>query len=165
VPCMASACTRPATSTAIGVRYDPGHWFMIGEWAHTNTHSVFGVSTAWYVSGGYRLAMFTPYLGYAQVRTDRNSSPGLRLSEVPPNLAAYGAGLNAGLNAFLEMNPDERHLSLGLRWDFMRNLDLKIQFDHMRNGADSSGKLTDLQPGFQPGGEVNLSSVAIDFIF
>jgi hypothetical protein len=156
---------KAIVTEAIGARYDPGRWFAMGEWARINTHSIFAVNTAWYISGGYRLAMFTPYLGYAQVRTDKNSDPGLPLSDLPPNLSGYAAGLNAGLNGLLEQNPDETTVSVGLRWDFMKNLDLKLQFDHTRNGAKSAGKLTDLQPGFRPGGEVNLSTVTVDFVF
>jgi hypothetical protein len=156
---------KPVTTEAIGARYDPGRWFLIGEWAHANTHSIFGVNSAWYVSAGYRIGMLTPYLSYAQVRTNRNSDPGLPLSEIPPALLQSATGLNAGLNGVLELNPDENTSSVGLRWDFMKNLDLKLQFDHTHNGAKSAGKLSNLQPSFQPGGEDNLSSVAIDFIF
>lgn len=160
-----SVDNKAIDTEAIGVRYDPGRWFAMGEWAHINTHAIFGVNTAWYISGGYRLAMFTPYLGYAQVRTDRNSDPGLPLSGLPPNLSGYAAGLNAGLNSILEANPDEKTVSVGLRWDFLKNLDLKLQFDHMSNGANSAGKLSDLQPGFRPGGKVNLSTIVVDFVF
>jgi hypothetical protein len=156
---------KPVVTESIGARYDPGHWFMMGELGHINTHSVFSANTAWYVSSGYRLAMFTPYLGYAQVRTDRASNPGLPLSDLPPNLSGFAAGLNAALYSILEANSDDKTVSVGLRWDFMRNLDLKLQFDHTSNGTYSAGKLTDLQPGFRPGGEVNVSTVTVDFIF
>jgi hypothetical protein len=137
----------------------------MGEWARANANSIFAVGTAWYVSGGYRLGKFTPYLTYADVKSDINSAPGLTLAALPPNLAGFAAGLNAGLNAILETNPDQSTVSVGSRWDFMRNVDLKLQIDHSRHGPGSSGELTNLQPSFRPGGEVNLFTAMVDFVF
>ena len=156
---------KPFVTKAIGARYDPGRWFMMGEWAHSVTHSIFAVDTAWYVSAGYRLWKFTPYLSYADAKTNRNSDPGLNLAGLPPNLAGFAAGLNAGLNAILESNPDQNTVSVGSRWDFTRNLDLKLQYDHAQHGARSAGNLTNLQPGFRPGGTADLFSAAVDFVF
>jgi hypothetical protein len=53
----------------VGAMYDPGRWFALGEWGHDNFHSVLGSNTAWYVSGGYRLAKVTPYLTYSRYRS------------------------------------------------------------------------------------------------
>lgn len=149
----------------IGASYDPGHYFVIGEWARANTNSIFALGTAWYVSAGYRLGKFTPYVTYAEAKTDRDSDPGLTLAGLPPGRAGFAAGLNAGLNAILELNTDQNTVSLGSRWDFMKNVDLKLQMDHSRNGPGSSGGLTNLQPGFRPGGVFNLLSATVDFVF
>jgi hypothetical protein len=54
---------------------------------------------------------------------------------------------------------------MGVRWDFMKDVDCKLQVDHTRNGAGSPGILLDLQPGFRPGGTVNLISASLDFVF
>jgi hypothetical protein len=59
----------------------------------------------------------------------------------------------------------QRTLSVGARWDFIRNFCLKLQFDHTRLGANSHGALIDVQPGFRPGGTVNLFSATIDFMW
>jgi hypothetical protein len=149
----------------IGASYDPGQYFLMSEWARDSSNSTYGVGTAWYISGGYRLGKFTPYLTYAEVKTDRNSDPGLSLTGLPPNLAGFAAGLNAGLNAILETNPDQNTVSVGSRWDFVRNFDLKLQIDHSRHGPGSSGELSNLQPGFRPGGEDNLFTATLDFVF
>jgi hypothetical protein len=47
----------------------------------------------------------------------------------------------------------------------MKNVDLKLQYDHTGLGAGSPGTLINLQPGFQRGGTVNLFSAAIDFLW
>ena len=151
---------------SLGASYDPGNWFLIGEWAKRISHCFAGANTAWYVSGGYRFGKFTPYLTYAQVKADSNTSdPGLTVSALPPFLAGAAAGLNAGLNATLATTPVQKTISVGGRWDFMKNVDLKLQYDHIRIGAGSVGTLTNTQPGFQPGGKVNVFSVAVDFVF
>jgi len=150
----------------IGGLYNPGDWFLTGEWGTSQFHSVLGESTAWYVSGGYRLARFTPYLTYGALKANSNTSdPGLNVSALPPYLAAPAMGLNAGLNAILGSIAVQNTTSAGVRWDFMKSVDLKLQCDHTRLGAGSPGLLINLQPGFQRGGTVNLFSAAIDFIW
>jgi len=47
----------------------------------------------------------------------------------------------------------------------MKNLDLKVQLDHINLGAGSAGTLVNTQPGFQPGSTVYLFSTAVDFVF
>jgi hypothetical protein len=42
-------------------------------------------------------------------------------------------------------------MSIGARWDVIKNVDFKAQYDHMRIGAGSPGTLINLQPGFVPG--------------
>jgi len=150
---------------AIGASYDPGKWFLIGEWTRATTHSVLGQETGWYVSGGYRLGKFTPYLTYGQVTVDNLSDPGLNLSTLPPFLAGPAAGLNAALNSILSAKPARNTLSIGGRWELTRNAALKLQYDHTRIGAGSSGGLSNLQPGFQPSGKVNVLSATMDFVF
>jgi hypothetical protein len=150
----------------LGASYDPGNWFVMGEWGSTNIEAVIGKRSAWYASGGYRLGKFTPYLTYAQTKADSNTSdPGLNVSTLPANMAVAAASLNVGLNTLLGTIPVQKTISVGTRWDFMKNTDLKLQFDHIRIGAGSSGVLTDIQPGFQTGGTVNVFSTTIDFVF
>jgi hypothetical protein len=157
---------KPLEFIGIGAMYNPRDWFVTGEWGTSQFHSVLGESTAWYASGGYRLAKFTPYLTYGALKANSNvSDPGLTVSALPPYLTGAAMGLNAGLNAILGSIAIQRTTSAGLRWDFMKNVDLKLQYDHTGLGAGSPGTLINLQPGFQRGGTVNLFSAAIDFLW
>jgi hypothetical protein len=160
-----AADNKPVTTEVVGASYDPGRWFLISEWGHARLNSFLGESTGWYASSGYRAGQFTPYLTYAHESAASNSDPGLTLTGLPPAVAGFAAGLNAGLNAILQAIPAQHTVSLGARWDFAKNLDLKAQFDHTRIGADSDGTLINVQPGFRPGGTVNLFSATVDFIF
>jgi hypothetical protein len=157
---------KRAQQMAVGALYDSRQWFMTGEWGRRNLHSASIESTAWYISGGLRLAKFTPYLIYAEEKADGGtSSPGLSLPTLPPYLQGPASGLNAALNALLRRNPVQNTISVGSRWDLVKNADLKLQYDRIELGADSPGTLINLQPGFQPGGTVNLLSITIDFVW
>jgi hypothetical protein len=157
---------KPLQFIGIGAMYSPRDWVVTGEWGTSQLHSVLGESTAWYVSGGYRLAKITPYLTYGALKANSNTSdPGINVSTLPPSLAGPAAGLNSGLDAILGSIAVQRTTSVGLRWDLTKNVDLKLQSDHTRLGAGSPGTLINVQPAFRPGGTVNLFSIAIDFVW
>ncbi|UYG03209.1 porin [Halomonas sp. LR3S48] len=143
---------------SLGARYDPGNWFAMGEWTQTSSRTFLADSRGWYISGGYRLGAFTPYLTYAGQRIlSKTSTPGLS----QPGSEA----LDAMLNAMLQGQPQQRSVSVGVRWDFSSNMAVKAQFDHMNHEGGSRGYLVNSQPGFEPGGSVNLFSLALDFVF
>lgn len=153
-------------TVSVGASYDPGDWFLMGEWGTFDAHSVIVRSSGWYLSGGYRIGNFTPYLTYARIKADGNTSdPGLDVTTLPPFLVGPASGLNAALNGILGASPVQHSVSVGSRWDFMKNTALKMQYDHTSLGAGSPGLLLYLQPGFQPGGKFNLFSAAVDFVF
>jgi hypothetical protein len=117
------------------------------------------------VTGGYRIAAFTPYIGLAQrSRLGNTSDPGLDIAALPPALQGFAFGLNVGLDEFLNAN-DYDTVTLGTRWDFAESATLKLQLDHMRLDAGSSANLINLQSGYVPGGKVNVFSATIDFVF
>lgn len=157
---------KPFDFVGIGGIYDAGGWFVMGEWGTTESHSALGKRSAWYGSAGYRFGKITPYLTYAQARADSNTSdPGLNAAAFPPELAPTIAGLNAGLNAILRSIPVQKTSSIGGRWDFRKDAALKLQYEHIRLGTGSAGTLINTQPGFRPGGAVNVFSAAVDFVF
>ncbi len=157
---------RKADFVGVGFSYDPGAWFATAEWAHFDTHSIVGAKQAWYASAGYRFGKVTPYATYAHIQPDgATSDPGLPLAGLPPQLAAAGAQLNALLNAQLSVIPRQTTWSAGVRWDFLRNAAIKIQWDRVRRADGSIGTFANLQPGFVPGGTVNVISAAVDFVF
>lgn len=150
---------------AVGASYDPGAWFVMSEWGRVDSRTMLGKRTAWYASGGYRLGEFTPYVSYARAKAEPLSDPGLDVSALPPSLAEHATVLNAFLNSSLSANPVQNTVSVGGRWDFAKNAALKLQFDHTRLGAGSSGVLSNIQPGFQLGGRLDVFSATVDFVF
>jgi opacity protein-like surface antigen len=142
----------------LGASYDAGDWFLMGEWTQMESQSLFADNRGWYVTSGYRFGTITPYLTYAQQRTHNvSSNPGLS--------QPYSEELDAFLQSILSFQPRQESLSLGVRWDFTRSMALKAQYDHMNLDSGSPGFLVNTQPGFEPGGTVNLFSLALDFVF
>jgi hypothetical protein len=158
---------RHVTFVGVGGSYDPGNWFAMGEWARFDTRSVVGKKSAWYVSSGYRInKKVTPYITYARIKADSNTSdPGLPLGGLPAQLVPVAAFLNGTLNAQLNLLPVQDTISVGARWDFAKNAALKVQYDHVKLGADSRGTFGNFAPDFQPGSKVRLFSAAVDFVF
>jgi hypothetical protein len=128
---------QPLKIIEAGVSYDPGTWYASAEWARI--FAGYGDSKAINLNAGYRLNKLTPYLGYGKL--------------TPLGLSTMGVAA------------EQMTLTAGLRWDFMRNFDLKGQFDRVKADNGSFGQLKNVQPGLQPDGSTNLFTLAVDFIF
>ena len=77
-----------------------------------------------------------------------------------------GVGTVGGINRTLQvLNGSQKTATVGLRWDFMRNTALKLQWDHTNVDKGSYGRFTNYQSGFETGAKVDLFSVAVDFVF
>jgi hypothetical protein len=150
----------------IGVSYDPGNWLLMSEWAKTASDGLLESSTAWYLMGGYRFGKFTPYVTLGQVESGRDVEPGIGTTGLPQPLAAAAAALNGGLLAALgEFAPSQSSATVGVRWDAMKDIDFKLQYDRVRLDGNSIGRLGNEQPGFRADPDVNAVSVAMDFVF
>ena len=123
-----------------GVAYDTGRWFAAAEWVRAlnyNARALKITREAWYVNAGVRLGAYPPYL---------------TLSELCPTRATKLATVA------------QSTISAGLRWDFARHWDLKLQWDHVKLGRDSYGTLQNVVRGTPSGGGVDLVSMAADFV-
>lgn len=142
---------------AFGANYDPGNWFLIGEYLLSRGEGFLPGGRAWYVSGGYRIDAWTPYVTYAGAKNRTRSETGV------PHPAA--TGLNRALLGMVANPQEQNTLTLGVRWDFARNMDLKAQYDRIDLDPNSRGRLMYARPGFQGGGNVNVFTLALDFVF
>jgi len=149
-----------------GGLYDPGGWFVMGELGLMRSPSAVGEHLAWYASGGYRFGPVTPYVTYSAIAArSARSDPGLNPAAYPPAQAGAIASLNGALDRLLAASVVQNTISFGVRWDFRKNLDCKLQLDHSRRGAGSPGTLGNIQPGFRPGGQYDVVSLAVDFVY
>ncbi|NGZ83656.1 porin [Duganella aceris] len=151
---------------SLGFNYDPGEWFFMGEIGRMNARSYLGDKTAAYLSAGYRVHDFTPYLAYSAVRANTAIHvDGLDLAALPPQLAVPAAQLNAGLNQLLATISHQRSITAGVRWDLHPNYALKLQYDRITPQRGSNGTFINVQPEFRSGRPVTVLSAALDFVF
>lgn len=105
-------------------------------------------SDAAYFLFGYRLADWTPYLGYSTVRSHRR-----------------GRSASAVVNYVMEdSHSDQDTVFAGVRWDFARNVALKAQWDGVRGSAASLFPYRrDDRANWD--GRMSVFSMSLDFVF
>ena len=129
------------------VSYDPGGWFVVSEWIQRQSATK---GNALSFSAGVRIAEFTPYFAYSQ------NSPASFISD--PSAATLTAIQNA-------QKSQSTH-SLGMRWDFMKNTDFKLQCDQVQLGGDSNGYLANVPANVTLyGATFYVTSAVVDFLF
>ncbi len=132
-----------SSDLSAGVNYDPGKWFFKSEWLQDRSMYM---ADAMYVSVGYRVNKFTPYLTHSQSSA---ASP-YQNGAFDPQVA----------------NRSQKVNSVGVRWDFMRNLDFKMQYDYVTLGDNSNGYLVNvLNNADLSGKSFHVISAVVDFVF
>jgi hypothetical protein len=132
---------------SFGAQYDPGNWFAISEWIQRKSTYK---NNAMYVSAGYRVKTLTPYLTYAL----RNQSS--FLTGFPPP-SPDGIRL---------ANRAQSTASMGIRWDFRGDADLKFQLDQVKLSNNSNGFLANVPANVNLyGSKFYVISAVVDFIF
>lgn len=131
----------------LGASYDPGAWFVMSEWIQRKSNTKLD---AMYVSAGSRIDKLTPYMAYSQ------NSPASFLSGLPAPTAA----------SIRSSRRSQDTISLGVRWDFMKNTDFKLQFDRVKLSNDSNGYLVNVPAGVNLyGSKFHVISTVVDFVF
>lgn len=157
---------KRAYVASLGFNYDPGQWFMMGEFGRMNAHSYLGDKSAAYLGAGRRYGDLTPYAVYSVSRANMATRvAGLDLGPLPAPQAMAGAQLNAGLNQLLAAIPRQHTVSAGVRWDLYPNYALKLQYDRITPQQGSTGTFINVQPGFPSGHAIAVLSAALDFVF
>jgi len=157
---------EPVALFSVGGRYDPGHWFLMAEWAGTSTEALLGDLRGAYATAGYRAGAWTPFVSVARAwAANEQATPQLPTGAVPPQLEGVVQALNSELEDLFNLPIKQRSLSLGARWDFASSMALTLQYDYIDLRSDSSGVFTNRQPGFQPGGSASVVSLSFDFVY
>jgi hypothetical protein len=142
---MYTFATRPPARfrlASAGFTYDPGTWFVTGD-SNVAHYDFFGDFYAWYLSVGMRFGQFTPYLIYS-IENAPDSAP-------PAGLTRLG---------------DERTTAAGVRWDFAKNVDFKLQLQRVAiDTRHEPASFILVQPGLQVGDKANVVSLTLDFVF
>lgn len=126
-----------ANAANLGVSYDPRNWFIQGELASLKDLGIERHTRSVSVTAGVRVHNFTPYATYSRITP--HGAPAM-------------------------ISTDQSSSSVGLRWDALKNVDIKAQFDHVRVGPASPGYFINVKPGMIDGSS-NVVSVAVDFVY
>lgn len=146
-----------ASFTSLGLGVDWNNILVQSEYGLRRSRSMsLPDTTSWYALFGYRLGKFTPYYQHASVRQDSPATVA--------GLPASGplAVLTAGANALASEGANQTSNSIGIRWDFNKSADLKLQLDRF---SPSNGPGTFINPTPAFSGPVNVIGVALDFVF
>lgn len=107
---------------------------------------------------GYRIGEVKPFVGYSRVKSSASHvSSGL-------SNTGNGAQINAALTSVLaESHADQHTYTIGLRWDFRRDMAFKFQADAIRGKHDSI--YTFRRETSRWDGKTNVFTLALDFVF
>jgi hypothetical protein len=151
---------------SLGVKYDPGSWLTQGEmiWTKFDTNSIPDIR-AWYLMAGRRIGKWTPYLSYSRVQCMEDYNLPYINANSSSQLNAAAVDINS-FNRVLQLKEDESTLSVGVRYDIWKHMDLKLQLDHIEKPAGSIAAFTQEQPGFVENKQhINIVTLAFDFVF
>jgi hypothetical protein len=125
----------------VGITYDPGSWFVTED-SNRTQDPYFGEFFAWYLTGGVHVGRFAPYATYSRLHAGASGS------------------------SMLKELGEEHTVSVGVRWDFARNFDFKLQLDRVTlDSLNDTASFTNVQPGARLGDKANVLSLALDFVF
>jgi hypothetical protein len=148
---------KDGSFSGIGLALDWNNIVASAEFTKRRTDSYVADTTGWYTTAGYRLGKWTPYVTVSQIKQDSPTST----TAIPavPQLAPLAAGTNSLLRSV-----GQKTTAIGFRWDAMKNIAVKGQYDRIRVDAGGVGLFSNVLPGF--GAEpVNVYSLAVDFVF
>ncbi len=151
---------------ALGASYDDGRWLAQAEVSHLSADRRIVVSgDAAYLNVGRRIGAFTPYVGLSRFQPAHPAVAAQSDWAAVTLDPAMGVLQTAALATVNTTRIDQRIVSLGLRWDFHPQADLKLQWDRISIGRDGFG-LWGTQTGSPGGSErVNLVTATLDWVF
>jgi len=159
--------------TGVGAIYDNGSLLVQSEYTRRKGTEGFPDATAWYVSSGYRFGKWMPYATYAKLRTTSSmyytDSLNTIISNTPVPMVG-SPGVSDLMTALRQSDFSDQHtISLGVRYDVMKHVDIKAQFDHVTTGGpagSNKGLFANTSSGFRAEkNNVNVLSIAVDFAF
>ncbi|UAL41513.1 hypothetical protein K8B83_11330 [Shewanella inventionis] len=112
----------------VGASYDNGEIIAITEWTRSEINEAYPDTDSGYLTLGYRIKAFTPYVTVAYMETQDNDER-LPLSQ-------------AAAIQMIAFNAERMAYSLGLRWDAIDNLAVKFDITYADEFGDISGGLT-----------------------
>ena len=139
--------------TTLGFSYENTSFFLNGEYIDIQSKSWLGDIAAYYLSAGYILDSFTPFVTVASSKQD-NTYP--QTSTLPGALQTPVEGTLSG------MNLAQKSYTLGVRYDLFESASLKVQFDKIK--VDTTHQTIHMRYNNNLD-DMNVISLALDMVF
>ncbi|MBV8467240.1 MAG: hypothetical protein JO218_14960 [Burkholderiales bacterium] len=126
---------------SMGLRYDDSNWIAYGEAVRTTSFTALGrplIREGAYATVGYRWGVLTPFALISGLQQRSNSG---------------------------QLPVAQQSQAIGLRWDWARHADLKIQWDHVQPSAGSYGTEQNVLPGTPKGQAFQVFTLTTDFAY
>jgi hypothetical protein len=154
---------RHGKFSGIGVEFDNDDFLIAAEYTKRKTDGLIPDTNGWYTTLGYRFGSVMPHITYSEIETDEN------YDYVNSQIPLMPLMLAGGSAQFVQMNTSNNDtLILGVRWDVIPKMALKMEWQKMNVDSDSyplSPLFSVKTASYQPGDDVELFSVAVDFVF
>ena len=152
---------------SLGFNGSMNNWSVEGELLRfASPPRGLGKFQSYHLTVGRNFGNFTPYVDVARTKLNRVAldTSSLDPTGLDPALDAGLAMLKAGVDAVQTTNLAARSYSAGVRWDFMKNLALKLQYDHIQSDAPESAAIF-AAPTLPNNRRVNVLAATLDFVF
>jgi hypothetical protein len=141
----------------LSTTYDDGIWLAQAETVFAKTFSIFPGYRSAFATVARRYGNLMPYATFsASFKQDRGNSAkfpaGAQYDFYRQVVDGFGSGQK------------QKTVGVGLKWNFMKNMDLKVQLDHTMTKQGSANMFVNAAPDFS-GRSVNIYSTALDFVF
>ncbi|WP_172202479.1 hypothetical protein [Niveibacterium sp. COAC-50] len=149
----------------LAATYDEGDWFAQAEYGIRNGSAVIPDTSGLMLLGAYRWKTLTPYIGYSYYTTSAPEGQQLTVASASP---VSVKGLAAAVNGIYDSFATDRSvITIGTRWDFYRNVALKLQAEFVQHEYENKamGGSWPRVAGTTYDGKVNLYTATLDFVF
>lgn len=153
-----SGDNKKASFTGVGASYDNGSLVLATEFTKRKTETYIADTTGWFVSAGYRIDKFTPYVVVSQIKVDDANV----VNTIPAGLPGAAGALKPGVDGLVAgQNVAQKTQAFGVRWDAYRNIAVKGQYERIKpETIGFFGSAANLN-----GARVNVYSMVVDFVF
>ncbi|HEX5337821.1 MAG TPA: hypothetical protein VFW53_05235, partial [Gallionella sp.] len=141
---------NPYSTWTVGANYDPGDWYASAEYLKARDNA-YGTAYALMLGAGYRIGTWTPYV--------------FRSTQHVQSLGRFG---DAGTGT--KPGDEQVATGLGIRWDFYKNMDFKLQYEQVKTGPIAmffpiTVPPATIQPNFLNHPTINAVTAVVDFVF
>lgn len=143
--------------TELGATLDWHNFLVQAEYAQRRAKDKVYVpdTNSWYTMLGYRIGKFLPYYSHASLSQHGSSIT------LPANFPSSGP-LSAPVRSLLAAAEQKSDL-VGVRWDFAKNLAVKLQVDRVKPQSKTGSLIYGPAAGLRD--SVTVTGVTLDFVF